>query len=234
MGNYAECQSNKAWLTVDDGRHGEDDTIAIVDNGVGGLVLDDVEIVPQVAVRLQAQPKRQLHFKQPLTATFTGVYLVQAHELHGSELLGLVEGPEVYVGRGLGRVREGAAYGVQVVGADGHQGPFPEGRVRSGTESLHNEKLPSIAVPRQRLANGLLYLFPVETALDEGDMSIQLWLILIYSRIDNIIVFIFNSSNLFKIIMKKIDFKPEQQIYRQHLICVIHIQTFFSTGTDAT
>ena len=50
--NFAE------WLTIDDGRHGQDDSIAVVDDGVGRLVLDDVEVVPQVAVRLQVQPKR--------------------------------------------------------------------------------------------------------------------------------------------------------------------------------
>jgi len=55
-----------------------------------------------------------------------GRHLVEAHELHGAVLLGLVEGLEADVGRRFGRVRERTADGVQVVSADGHQAPLPE------------------------------------------------------------------------------------------------------------
>ena len=43
----------KVVLTVDDGGHGEDDTVAVVDDGVQRLVFDDVEVMSQVAVCLQ-------------------------------------------------------------------------------------------------------------------------------------------------------------------------------------
>lgn len=39
-------------LTIDDGRHGQDDTIAVVDDGVRRLVFDNMKIMPQVAVCL--------------------------------------------------------------------------------------------------------------------------------------------------------------------------------------
>jgi len=50
---FAEGKKNMAAVTVDNGRHGEDDAIAVVDDGVGRLVLDDVQVVFEVTVRLQ-------------------------------------------------------------------------------------------------------------------------------------------------------------------------------------
>lgn len=39
-------------LTVDDGRHGQDDAIAVVDDGVHRLVFNNMKIMPQVVVCL--------------------------------------------------------------------------------------------------------------------------------------------------------------------------------------
>lgn len=57
-------------VTVDNGRHGQDDTVAVVDDGVGWLVLDDVQVVSQVTVCLQpvqnqTSPLKTNKFLQP-------------------------------------------------------------------------------------------------------------------------------------------------------------------------
>lgn len=43
--------------TIDDGRHGQNDTVAVVDDGIHRLVLDDGEKVLQVIVCLSEQPR---------------------------------------------------------------------------------------------------------------------------------------------------------------------------------
>ena len=39
-------------LTIDDGRHGQDDAVAVVDDRVHRLVFNNVQVMPQVAVCL--------------------------------------------------------------------------------------------------------------------------------------------------------------------------------------
>lgn len=39
-----------ALLTIDDGRHGQDDALAVVDDGVHRLVLNNMKIMLQVVV----------------------------------------------------------------------------------------------------------------------------------------------------------------------------------------
>lgn len=52
-------------------------------------------------------------------------YLVEAHELGGSVLFGLVEGFEADVSRRFGCVCKRTRDGVQIMGPDGHQTPLP-------------------------------------------------------------------------------------------------------------
>lgn len=39
-------------LTIDNGRHGQDNTIAVIDDGVHRFVFNNVKVMPQVAVCL--------------------------------------------------------------------------------------------------------------------------------------------------------------------------------------
>lgn len=43
-------KARKAPLTIDDGRHGQDDAIAVVDDGVHGLVFNYMKIMLQLVV----------------------------------------------------------------------------------------------------------------------------------------------------------------------------------------
>ena len=86
-------------VAVDDGRQGADGLVGVEDDGVDGLVADDVQVAAEVLVGL-----------------------VELHQLLAVHLLGLVEGHEADVLGGLGLVREGALDGVEIVGADGDKG----------------------------------------------------------------------------------------------------------------
>lgn len=55
----------------------------------------------------------------------TSCYLVEAHQLRGRVLFGLVQRFEADVSWRFGCVREGTGDGVQVVGPDRHQAPLP-------------------------------------------------------------------------------------------------------------
>lgn len=46
-------------LTIDDGRHGQDDAIAVVDDRVHRLVLNNVKVMLQVAVCLYESEEQQ-------------------------------------------------------------------------------------------------------------------------------------------------------------------------------
>lgn len=46
-------------VTVDDGRHGQDDAVAVVDDGVRGLVFNNVQVMSQVAVGLWRRGQTQ-------------------------------------------------------------------------------------------------------------------------------------------------------------------------------
>ncbi len=52
-------KKTKTELTIDDGRHGQDDTIAVVDNGIHRLVFNNVKVMPQVAVCLYESKEQQ-------------------------------------------------------------------------------------------------------------------------------------------------------------------------------
>ncbi len=47
-------------LTIDDRRHGQDDTIAVVDDGVHRLVFNNVEVMLQVVVSLCESEKNTM------------------------------------------------------------------------------------------------------------------------------------------------------------------------------
>lgn len=50
--NRSRHMKTETGLTVDDGRHGQDDAIAVVDDGVHRLVFNNMKIMPQVVVCL--------------------------------------------------------------------------------------------------------------------------------------------------------------------------------------
>lgn len=89
-------------VAVDDGRQRADGLVGVEDDGVDGLVADDVQVAAEVLVGL-----------------------VELHQLLAVHLLGLVEGDEADVLGGEGLVGEGALNGVEVVGADGDEGSLP-------------------------------------------------------------------------------------------------------------
>lgn len=51
-------------LTIDDRRHGQDDTIAVVDDGVHRLVFNNVKVMLQVAVCLYQSKERKVSTAQ--------------------------------------------------------------------------------------------------------------------------------------------------------------------------
>ena len=77
------------------------------------------------------QNNRNLALVKQTTAFFkptsiqVRAHLVEAHELGGSVLFGLVEGFEADVSRRFGCVRERTRHGVQIMGPNGHQASLP-------------------------------------------------------------------------------------------------------------
>lgn len=76
--------------TIDDGRHGQDNTFAVVDDRVHRLVFNNMKKVLQVIVCLSEQQHQNtwrtgFHSMRELI-----LYLVEAHELDSSELFSLV------------------------------------------------------------------------------------------------------------------------------------------------
>lgn len=45
--------------TIDDGRHGQDNTIAVIDDGVHRFIFNNVKVMPQVAVCLYESKEKQ-------------------------------------------------------------------------------------------------------------------------------------------------------------------------------
>ena len=140
--NEVEGDMKTTVFTVYDGWHGQNNTVAVIDDWVHRLVFDDVKIVSQVAVCLYGtyMHTRNTSELAPLSAIVTAscqinvhltvrkpfaAHLIEAHEFCGSVLLGLVKGFEADVTRGFSCVGEGARDGVQVMGSNGHQCPFP-------------------------------------------------------------------------------------------------------------
>ena len=119
-------------LTIDDGRHGKHGAVAVVDDRVRRLVFNNVKEMPQVAVCLYepgeqhsvSSKKKEKMLIWPMSSELA-VYLVEAHELRGRELFGLVQRFEADVSRGFGCVCERTRDGVQVMSPDRHQAPLP-------------------------------------------------------------------------------------------------------------
>lgn len=47
-----EMKKTETVPTIDDGRHGQDNTIAVIDDGVRRFIFNNVKVMPQVAVCL--------------------------------------------------------------------------------------------------------------------------------------------------------------------------------------
>ena len=58
-------------LTIDDGRHGQDNAVAVVDDGVHRLVFNNVKVVPQVAVCLYEPREQQQQLSKAQETTFS-------------------------------------------------------------------------------------------------------------------------------------------------------------------
>lgn len=89
-------------VAVDDRREGTDCPLTIVDDGVNGRILDDVEVLPQMLI-----------------------LLVELHQLEAVHLLGLVKGLELDISRCARLVGEGALDGVEIMSADCDEGTLP-------------------------------------------------------------------------------------------------------------
>lgn len=124
---------DRTTLTIDNWRHRQDNAVAVIDHWVHGLVLNNVKIMPQVAVCLEFIQKKNNTVstaqKDTLlvwpTSSLSAIHLVEAHELGGSVLFGLVERLEADVSGRFGCICERARDGVQVMGPDGHKAPLP-------------------------------------------------------------------------------------------------------------
>lgn len=120
-------------LTINDWRHGQDNSITVIDDWVHRFVLNNVKIMPQVAVCLYVPWEQHWVSKQNKifiwpAATPLPVHLVEPHELGSSVFFGLVKWFEADVPRSFGCVCEGPRNGIQVVGPNCHQAPLPTKR----------------------------------------------------------------------------------------------------------
>lgn len=120
-------------LTINDRWHGQDDTVAVVYDGVRWLVFNYVKIMLQVVVCLLdlGGKKNMLPFLSKSQTCLSGYhcqlanYLVESHELRGSVLFGLIKRLEADLCRRFCCVCEWTRDCIQVMGPNSHQAPFP-------------------------------------------------------------------------------------------------------------